>query len=51
VPAVLLYTPTYQYVARSDVRGLAPGLLTNLSARFSDVHRWFVADGGDGGAD
>lgn len=50
VPAVLLYTPTYQYVVRSDVRGLAPGLLTSLSARFSDIHRWFVAEGHDGGA-
>ena len=46
-PAVLLYTPTYQYVVRSDLRGLAPGLLTSLSARFSDVHRWFVAEAGD----
>jgi peptide/nickel transport system substrate-binding protein len=51
VPAVLLYTSTYQYVVRSDVRGLAPGLLTSLSARFSDVHRWFVAEAGDDGND
>jgi peptide/nickel transport system substrate-binding protein len=51
VPAVLLYTATYQYVVRSDVRGLAPGLLTTLSARFSDVPRWFVAEAGDDGSD
>lgn len=42
VPAVLLYTPTYQYVVRSDLRGLSPGLLVSLSARFDDVHRWYV---------
>ena len=48
VPAVLLYTPAYQYVVRSDVRGLAPGLLTSLSARFAGVHRWFVTEDDDG---
>lgn len=42
LPAVLLYTPTYQYVVRSDLQGLSPGLLLTLSARFSDVHRWYV---------
>ncbi len=41
-PAVLLYTPTYQYVVKSDLRGLSPGLLTSLSARFDDVHLWYV---------
>lgn len=46
VPAVLLYTPAYQYVVRADVRGLSPGLLTSLSARFSNAHRWYAADGG-----
>ena len=48
VPAVLLYTPAYQYVVRSDVHGIAPGLLTSLSARFAGVHRWFVSEDDDG---
>lgn len=47
-PAVLLYTPTYQYVVRSNVQGLGPGLLVQLSSRFGDVYRWFVETGGDG---
>jgi peptide/nickel transport system substrate-binding protein len=42
MPGVLLHTPTYQYVVRSDLRGLSPGLLVSLSARFDDVHRWYV---------
>jgi peptide/nickel transport system substrate-binding protein len=42
LPAVLLHTPTYQYVVRSDVQGMSPGLLESLSARFDDVHRWYV---------
>ena len=42
LPAVLLYTPSYQYVVRSDLRGLSPGLLLGLSSRFDDVHLWYV---------
>ena len=42
LPAVLLYTPTYQYVHRAELQGLSPGLLFSLSARFHDLHRWFV---------
>ena len=52
VPAVLLYTPTYEYVVRSDVQGLSPGLLYSLSARFNDVQRWFIEtsrESSDGG--
>ncbi len=51
LPAVLLYTPSYQYVVRSDVLGLSPGLLTTLSARFADVYKWHVKNGGKAGAD
>lgn len=43
LPAVLLYTPTYQYYVRTDVQGVvSPELLLTLSSRFYDVHRWFV---------
>ena len=42
LPAVLLHAPVYQYVARSDLKGLSPGLLLDLSARFQDVHLWFL---------
>ena len=42
LPAVLLYTPTYQYVVRADVGDVKPGLLFTLSARFQNVHDWFV---------
>jgi peptide/nickel transport system substrate-binding protein len=52
VPAVLLFAPTYEYVVRTDVRGLSPGLLHNLSARFNDVQRWFIEtsrENSDGG--
>ena len=42
LPAVLLYTPAYQYVYRADLQAVSPGLLFTLSARFFDVHRWFV---------
>jgi peptide/nickel transport system substrate-binding protein len=51
MPAVLLHTPTFQYVARAGVQGLRPGLLFARSARFADVQRWFVetAPNDDGG--
>jgi ABC-type transport system substrate-binding protein len=42
VPAVLLYTPSYQFVARSNVRGMSPGLLFAPSSRFRDVGGWYV---------
>ena len=42
LPAVLLYTPTYQYVYLADLQGVSPGLLFTPSTRFYDVHRWFV---------
>lgn len=42
LPALLLLTPTYQYVVRSDLQGLSPGLLLGLNARFRDAHLWFV---------
>ncbi len=45
LPAVLLYTPTYQYVVRADLQGLTPGLLSTLSARFSDIYKWYVKNG------
>jgi peptide/nickel transport system substrate-binding protein len=48
LPAVLLYTSTYQYVVRSDLQGLSPGLLLNLSARFNDAHLWYVERGTEG---
>jgi peptide/nickel transport system substrate-binding protein len=44
-PAVLLYTPAYQYVVDERVRGLSPGLLFDLSSRFTDIHRWYVETG------
>lgn len=40
LPAVLLYTPTYQYVVRSGLQGLSPGLLLTQSSRFEGVERW-----------
>ncbi len=40
LPAVLLYTPTYQYVVRADLQEVKPGLLFVLSSRFNDVHLW-----------
>ena len=42
LPAVLLYTPSYQYVVRADLQGLSPGLLLGFSARFDDAHLWYV---------
>lgn len=42
LPALLLYTPTYQYVVTADLHGLSPGLLFSSSARFFDAHRWFL---------
>ncbi len=51
LPAVLLHTPTYQYVVTSDLQGLSPGLLFTPASRFFDVHRWFLkseSSGGDG---
>ena len=45
VPAVLLYTPTYQYIVRADLEGLSPGLLTTLGERFSDVYKWRLKNG------
>lgn len=42
LPAVLLYTPTYQYVVRTDMGDVKPGLLFTLSARFQNVQEWFV---------
>lgn len=51
LPAVLLYTPAYQYVVRSDLQGLSPGLLITLGSRFDDVYEWYIetgaADDGD----
>jgi peptide/nickel transport system substrate-binding protein len=49
-PAVLLYTPLYQYVVRSNVLGLSPGLLTARGARFADIYKWRVRNGGKAGA-
>jgi ABC-type transport system substrate-binding protein len=40
LPAVLLYTPTFQYVVRSDLQGLSPGLLLTHSSRFDGIERW-----------
>ena len=51
VPAVLLYTPTYQYVVRADLEGLSPGLLTTLSERFSDVDTWHLKNSGSANGD
>jgi len=42
VPAVLLYTPSYQYVVDAGVKGLSPALLPTLSSRFRDVQRWYI---------
>lgn len=42
LPALLLNTPTYQYVVTSELQGLAPGLLFSPSSRFLDVHGWFL---------
>ncbi len=41
-PAVLLATPSYQYVVDADVRGVSPGLLPTLASRFRDVQDWYV---------
>ena len=41
-PVVLLYTPSYQYVVDSDVRGMSPGLLLSPASRFRDVQRWYT---------
>lgn len=49
IPAVLLYTQTYQYVVTADLQGLSPGLLFTPSARFFGVQRWFIQKGSDGG--
>lgn len=45
LPAVLLYTPSYQYVVTSDLQGLSPGLLPTLGSRFTDVHEWYIETG------
>ena len=42
LPAVLLYTQTYQYAVRADLQGLSPGLLLSLSSRFEGVQRWHL---------
>ena len=49
--AVLLYSPSYQYVVRSEVQGMSPGLLLTPGARFRDVQRWYTqtASGSDAG--
>lgn len=47
-PAVLLYTPAYQYVVDERVRGLSPGLLFEPSSRFADIQRWYVETGEPG---
>jgi peptide/nickel transport system substrate-binding protein len=44
-PAVLLYTPAYQYVVPADLKALSPGLLVGLSARYNDVSNWFIETG------
>jgi peptide/nickel transport system substrate-binding protein len=51
LPAVLLYTPTYQYVVRADVQGMSPGLLLDPSSRFNDIQLWYreTSRGNDGG--
>ena len=46
---MLLYMPTYQYVVRADLQGLTPGLLSTLSARFSDVYKWYLKNGATSG--
>ena len=51
LPAVLLYTPAYQYVVRAGVQGLSPGLLLTLSARFNDIQGWFMERATDTGDD
>ena len=47
IPAVLLYTQTYQYVVPAELQGLSPGLLLGLSSRFSDSFRWYMETGAD----
>ncbi len=42
VPAILLYTPAYQYVVTDKLQGASPGLLFTTGSRFFDVHRWFL---------
>ena len=43
LPAVLLYTPTHQYLVRAEVQGVvSPQLLLSPGSRFYDVHRWFL---------
>lgn len=41
-PAILLHSPSYQYVVDSDVKGMSPGLLFAPSSRFRDVQRWYI---------
>ncbi len=51
LPAVLLYTPTYQYVVRADLQEVKPGLLFSLSTRFHDVHLWHTETAPNGNED
>jgi peptide/nickel transport system substrate-binding protein len=46
-PAVLLYTPSYQYVVDADVKGISPGLLLTGDSRFRDVQRWYIKTSSD----
>jgi peptide/nickel transport system substrate-binding protein len=46
IPAILLYTPTFQYVVRAGVQGLSPGLLLGSGSRFQGVHLWHAGPAG-----
>jgi peptide/nickel transport system substrate-binding protein len=50
VAAVLLYTPSYQYVVDADVKGISPGLLLSPALRFRDIQRWYIETSSDGDA-
>lgn len=41
VPAIFLYTPTYNYVINKDVQGIEVGKLTKPSDRFNSLHEWY----------
>ena len=41
-PALPTFSPVYLYIQSTDVQGFEPTLLFNSSARFANVHEWYV---------
>lgn len=42
LPAVFLYTPTYNFVANKDIKGIALDTIFNPSDRFSNLSQWYI---------